>query len=474
MYSVKTWIIPKEEIIVADRLDAKYFSPEFRNTIKTLKNSFKTTKLADLCIDNTPKRGTAPYRPEYVEFGIPVIRTDDLSNKGIKWNNVAYIPYSLYEMKYKGQELRVSDILLSSTGVSTGKVDIVGFIPKQFENRALITPKITLIRIQQEDINPYFLTAYLRTYYAQIQIKSMIRGTGEPELYPEDIKKIIVPILSEDIQKEIGDKIREAERLREEVLEIQLELKQLENEIFGMELEKKSIWIIPAEELSQRLDAKFYNPNKLKVLKILKENFEEIVKIGEICENGFPKRGNAPHKPQYVNFGVPVIITKCLTNFGIDWDNVEYIREEDFEKRERRCLRKDDIIIASTGLGSIGKVDVLSKIPDEFNQRCLATPELTIIRLKKDYSIDPYYICFYLRSPYGQIQIHSSTRGESGQLHLYPEDIKEIIVPILDKKTQNKISSKLKKFEELRMKAIELMKSATKELEDIIIKLLNQ
>lgn len=453
MHPFQTWTIPKEAISTASRFDAKFFHPQFHGIIEKLRKS--SVRLGEL---SRPERGKAPYKPEYVKEGIPVVKTDDLTSKGIRWENVAFINVELYRNKYKGHELMEGDILLSSTGTgSIGKVDIVGFIPPEFKQTALITPKITLIRIEQDKFDTYFLAQYLRSSYAQIQIESMTRGqTGQIELYPQDIQNILIPLLAEEVRREIGDKVKKAEEVRKEAWDIRRQILSWEQELFRTEENKALTWVIPPRLLSQRLDAKFYNPTKLEVINRIKSLWSA-VRLVDLCEDGFPKRGNAPHKPQYTTYGIPTLVTDSLTNQGIDWDKVAFVSEEEFESKKGSSVRQRDLILASTGVGSLGKVDIVHRIPEEYRGRCLTTPELTIIRLK-DKEIS-YFLLLFLRSPFGQIQIMSSLRGETGQTHLYPKDIQEVLIPLIGE--QEEIANKVVVFEELQTKSKRLIKEAS-------------
>jgi len=220
-------------------------------------------------------------------------------------------------------------------------------------------------------------------------------------------------------------------------------------------------WIIPAEEIeiANRLDAKFFHPDRLSVLKKLK-NYGHFKSLGELCKKGFPSRGDAPYKPKYIAYGIPVLVTDSLTGKRIDWEKVEYVPDEVFKKSKWK-IKENDILIASTGMGSIAKVDIISFIPEEFKGKCLATPKLTIVRTDKE-EIDNYYLWIYLRSHFGQVQMLTSVRGQTGQLELYPQDIGNILVPLLPLSIQKQISSKAKEAMSLEMKIFKLKKELLK------------
>jgi len=216
-------------------------------------------------------------------------------------------------------------------------------------------------------------------------------------------------------------------------------------------------WKIPAEAIitAERLDAKFFALKKQQFLERM-GNIWELTTLGSLCDQIF--RGNAPHKPAYVSHGVPVLVTDSITGKGIDWDNVSFVPKEVYEKLREREVLVNDLIVASTGLGSIGKVDIIGFVPDKY-EGVLTTPEITVVRIRK--RKNPYYVLAFLRSPPGQVQVQSLPRGESGQLHLYPHDIANIMVPVLPLKEQKWIGEPLAKAEELRKEKFKLKEKLT-------------
>jgi len=452
------WLIDGKAILHADRLDAKYYNPHYHKVVAYIKSQYgdKISLLGQLC---DIKRGEAPYRSEYVAHGVPVIRTDDISGRGIRWDNVAFIPRTLYERKFEGKELKKDDILLTSTGVSTGKVDIVSFIPRKFGGVALITPKVTLIRLREEyidKINPYFLTTFLRTWYGQVQIKSQTRGSGEPELYPQDIANIIVPILSPKEQRWIGEPLAEAEELRREKFELKERLTEWEHELLE-EVSLPRAFVIPGEDLKDRLDAKFYyHRERARVSFRIKT-----VELGAVIES--ITTGSTPGRYDYKGSGVPILKVGNLTNEGIDWENISFIDVDFYESRGKAHVMNEDVVIVSAAHSpeGIGKKADVVIIPEELGDKCMAVAELLIIRPDKR-KINPYFLAWALRLEPVRMQMRGMLRGQSA--HLYPQDASELLIPYPPRDIQDEIGDMVKKIMELRIQANVLQKEAENRL----------
>lgn len=93
-----------------------------------------------------------------------------------------------------------------------------------------------------------------------------------------------------------------------------------------------------------------------------------------------------------------------------------------------------------------------------------------ILRLKlKDTGIEDEYLALCLNSIIGKMQAERDAGG-SVIMHWKPEEIKNVVIPILPKPIQQKISSFIRQSFESRIKAKELLEEAKKKVEDMIDK----
>lgn len=92
-------------------------------------------------------------------------------------------------------------------------------------------------------------------------------------------------------------------------------------------------------------------------------------------------------------------------------------------RQNKAFLGKNDILITSTGIGSTGKTAIYTE-----KESAITDGHITIVRLKPE--INPYYVLSYLRCEYARRQMSRMERGTSGQIELYAEDLKNLLVPI--------------------------------------------
>jgi type I restriction enzyme M protein len=151
----------------------------------------------------------------------------------------------------------------------------------------------------------------------------------------------------------------------------------------------------------------------------------------------------------YVSEGVPIIKSKNITNEGITWDNIEYVLDIFFGENISRHLKENDVLINTTGVGTLGRVALFNKsIP------CMTDGHITALRINPTVKMLPDYLLYYLRSVLAQTQIEKYTVGSTGQTELNDSDLKKIVVlypeAIEEQKTMLKIA---KEYEVLAMNA---------------------
>jgi type I restriction enzyme, S subunit len=116
-----------------------------------------------------------------------------------------------FSKKNSQYKLRDEDILLYSVGAYIGKANIFkGAI------KATIGSFLTLLGVKREILNPYYLMVFLNTDIGVMISKQHQRGMAQQYLYPYDIKTFPVPLLENNKQQQIQQKITESFGLRKQ------------------------------------------------------------------------------------------------------------------------------------------------------------------------------------------------------------------------------------------------------------------
>lgn len=138
----------------------------------------------------------------------------------------------------------------------------------------------------------------------------------------------------------------------------------------------------------------------------------------------------------------------ALKSISIRWGYVDFsvarsvTREFAAGKGKRALVKRDDILINSTGDGTIGRVAVYDE-----SFPAVVDGHVTIVRFKE--SATAWYAAAYLLTAQGQDQIYRYINGSSGQVEIYPQDIERLWIP---GSTDENISMVVERFREASRK----------------------
>ena len=264
-----------------------------------------------------------------------------------------------------------------------------------------------------------------------------------------------------------GDKIRDfdsnifLEEMKKSVLD-----HELGNERTGYHWKAYDVWSNTiARDNAFRLDYKYWEPEfKNELTRLLEERCPSVKQLNTIVTS----RGISPSSDCYVDendgFALVVKAGSNISRFGelvitqdSDWIEKslydEYVQRAEESNENRNIIKKWDVLLASTGDGTLGKCCVFDK-----NIPAIADGHVTIIRVDKKV-IDPYYLADYLRCGFGGKQIACYYSGSTGLIELTPEQVDMIIVDNVgdkaDIKKQKKISQSIRKAEKKYVTQIE-------------------
>jgi type I restriction enzyme M protein len=174
--------------------------------------------------------------------------------------------------------------------------------------------------------------------------------------------------------------------------------------------------------ITERFDFEFLDPRHVEMNRRFKSLAEErgyeVAGIDELCDIFRGKTADL-----YVSSGIPIIKVRNVTGEGITWAATSFVLREFFESHPDCHLKPQDILLTSTGLGTIGRVDILERdVP------CMTDGHVSILRVKDSNHISPRYVLYYLRSIFGQMQMERYTVGSTGQTELNRNDVKRIMI----------------------------------------------
>lgn len=159
----------------------------------------------------TPRGGAETYLNE----GIPLFRSQNVTNDGFLLDDIAYISEEVDEAM-KGTRIKPGDVLLNITGASIGRCY---FTSDNFK-RGNVNQHVCIIRPKKNKVNPCYLHYCLISSIGQQQIDLTQTGANREGLAVEDIKGFVFDIPPISDQKRIVDYLDAKISLIDERLEI--------------------------------------------------------------------------------------------------------------------------------------------------------------------------------------------------------------------------------------------------------------
>lgn len=449
---MKTFITQKENI--EDRFDVDYYLPKYFEIIKKLNTHQVTT------LDNLGKVFDGPFgsnlkSDEYSESGIPIFRVQNVKDGKVYFTpeNTVYITPEKHKELIRS-EVRSGDVVITKTGwlgnaaVITDNVGV-----------ANIRADLAGVRITSKEILPEYLAIYVNSHIGKTLIERYNSGSTRGRVVIKNMRQLPIAIPSIKTQQKIVDIMQSAYQKKQELeqeaerllssIDTQIE-KALGITVSGEEREELQIklsssggiysgvspfstFITALEDISKKskLDPfnylRKYRTNK----EILNRLKVDLLPLSELVDTPI-KRGRTP---QYEKDGVGVIKVGSIDKGLITKVN-EYVSETDFEDNPAKVV-KDNIVIASTGQGSIGKVAIV-----EDSGKYVADNHISIVSVDTERA-ESRYVYHFLGTIFGKLQIEEFITGSTGQTELYPDDIKEILIPLPKKDIQQKIVSEI-------------------------------
>lgn len=190
------------DFVSSTRLDAEYYQPKY-DELFALLGAYDTKTLSEIVnIEKSIEPGSEAYQTD----GIPFIRVANLSKFGITDTDV-YLSAEEY-----GDIMRPKKdtILLSKDGS-------VGIAYKVEENTNIITSGAILhLTVKDDSVIPDYLTLVLNSIIVKMQAERDAGGSVIQHWKPSEIENVVIPILDNEVQVQITEKVQESFALRRE------------------------------------------------------------------------------------------------------------------------------------------------------------------------------------------------------------------------------------------------------------------
>ncbi|MFA4909694.1 MAG: restriction endonuclease subunit S [Desulfobacteria bacterium] len=192
----------------AERIDAEYYQPKYEEIVKAIKNyASGWDTLGNLVI---VKKCVEVGSGEYLDEGIPFVRVSNLSPFEI--TEEKYISEKLYA-EIKRHQPKKDEILFSkdATPGIAHYLNVNEFPPKMIPSGGILRLKSKTSKVNNE-----YLTLVLNSILTQEQINRDVGGSVILHWRPDQVKETVIPILPEEKQTQIQQKVIESFNLRKQ------------------------------------------------------------------------------------------------------------------------------------------------------------------------------------------------------------------------------------------------------------------
>ncbi|MDD5147142.1 MAG: restriction endonuclease subunit S [Candidatus Daviesbacteria bacterium] len=452
-------IIQKSQLEEVHRLDPEYFQPKYLELDKSIKEQQFSTLEDFGCKVVSGPFGSSLKSDVYLEKGIPFIRVSNLQDFFINEDDLVCISEE-DNHRLKQSQLNPFDLVISKVGNTIG---VVSAIPEELgvcnisENNIGIKFKDANTTLDQK----LFLLTFLNSKLGYLQVIRNISGNAQPKLNISNIAQLLIPTPQEKLLSVIKELIISAKKTFDDSKIYYQQAEDLLLEKLGLknfQIENDLSFVVNLSDVKSvnRIDAEYFHPKYQKLVEQIKKHNAKL--LGDLVSM---KKGFEPGSKAYQEEGKLFIRVSSLSKFGIEDKDQKYLSEElykrlqnDFEPKIGEVLLTKD---ATPGIAYVLKEAVEGIISGG------------ILRLKVKDNIDPEYLALCISSVIGQWQAERDAGG-SIIAHWKPEQIKNLLIPILPKTTQEKIAELVRKSHEARKKSKELLEEAKRKVEEMVEK----
>lgn len=444
-------IIKKSQLEGGLRLDSEFYHPEKLEAMK------KLSKFGVSTISENFRNIKETFNPTRHQLATTPARVFDLSDVSSFLLEEGTKVEKADEVGSTKKIIRQNDVLISRLRPYLKEVSFVGFNDIQ---KLASTEFVVLRKRKDSKIPPQALFAFLITDEVQKILFWSQGGTEHPRFSETLLTGLELPKLPEKTAESIVDNVNNAYKnyLTSQNLYSQAESLLLEE--LGMkdfEIEDDLSYVVNLSEIksAHRADAEYFQPKYDKLVERIKSRNAKM--LGEVVSI---KKGIEPGAEAYQDEGRLFIRVSSLSKCGIEDKDQKYLNEELYQKLKNNHEPKVGEILltkdATPGIAYVVKGQIEGIVSSG------------ILRLKvEDKEIENEYLALCLNSVVGQMQAERDGGG-SIITHWRPEQIKNILVPILPKPTQQKIADLVQKSHEARSKAKQFLEQAKSKVENLI------
>lgn len=445
MYCVK--VLSK----LSDRLDAEFYNPKAIETIELMEENGKTVELGEIIKEGyrVVYHGTDSINGLNATEVLPFLSPTQIGVDGdIDFDRVDHLPLYYRDDYPKG---------LASTGELLievkGNVSKVGIVPSAFPKNLMISGSLYKAKLNEDRMDPHYVLVFLKSKFGQILKDRLTSNTIINYIAKDALYSIPVFEASYTVQKYIGDKVRQAELLREWAKSLRVEVdNELNKFSFATDLIPSTVNKVSTQLLEDRLDPRPYRNHYINLVDQIKKVTHS--KIGKLASlnSGCPVSSSDFLEEK----AVPLI---RIRNIGYDdFIGVDtYISKSLYEEEGKYKAEENMIVIGMDGIFRAQFI-LAEELPMLINQR---------VAILKPNEIRSELLTHWLNRPEGQMQLNQWAVKTTVE-HTSLSDIGRVLIPRLTPEIEDYLADKLRNARKALKASKALAESAKYIVENLI------
>lgn len=438
---LKTFIVTQDTLAISKhcRLDQKYSSFTSVDKWIVFDSEYEQQELSKLLkVLPVVKLKKGQLDAEYLLINI----SDQVQRSG-QLDDIQTTDYIGSDKTY----LKDADIIVSKLGMPRGYIYLNDYKGKNIIGSTELLP----YAIVNNSLKIFI--KYLLLHPKSLKAYSFVESGKTPShrrVNPYEFLKIKFPIVPKGVQEKA---IKEILSVEEKISKYSSQLVPHEdiinsvfNELFDFDIETfndhKSVkthdldFTFFSNNRDLRNSVKFHRKAGQFVLSELSKHTRKKIK-DYISESIVLGKGISPS--QYDDDGSCYYLSMAtIKNWKVNHEDARKVSDQFFSDNLKKTIRKNDILLARSGEGTIGKVAI---VEDDDLQGVFADFTMRI----RFEGYDPLFAYYYFRTTYFQYLVEINKKGLGNNTNIFPSQIQELPLLDISIKQQGEIVSEVKK-----------------------------
>ncbi|ENF8748687.1 restriction endonuclease subunit S [Vibrio fluvialis] len=410
----------------SERFDTGFYSKEYYEARNKLNSSdFTIETIGSVC---EPWQFGAYALCSEIEWsqeheGVCFIKAEGIESPLLNESNLSFVTKKTHQLLYKSA-LKSGDIIVSTSG-TVGRLAV---IPENIQeaNSNQDTIKFSL---EGTEYDSYFVASWLTSKYAQAYMGREAGGAVQQHIYLYNFKRL--PLIKPNVlvQKYIGEKVRQAERLRAWAKQLRADVNSVLDDL-ALPIHAKPHMYSYANKsiLGDRLDPRPYRSNVVYLVNGIESLLHDKMSSLVTFSSGCPVSSD-----DFVeeNFEIPLIRIRNISEEGFKGLDTGVTRKT-YADAENYQAKEGMIVLGMDGYFK-AQFFIREELPMLINQRVAM---LTVSGIRTE------LLTHWLNRPEGQLQLNQWAVKTTVE-HTSLTDLAKVLIPRLNDNLETELADKL-------------------------------